>query len=499
MKIHYNMLQYKSFTYSFLLPLLFLLASSLPGQTMDNVIDGGYIKNWLLIGPFPMKTFDASLPFPLLSISTAPPHQGMTIQYNQSRKTSWESLSTLSSFINLNSFYGKNEDCYAIAYCTVTAPQEGLYNLFIGQDDMLAVWLNGESVYLSNIDQSLALDKNVVQCWMEQGKNQLLLKSGQGKGFWNFSLRFQESSQNFQPVLSITPDAANTDVWGAFWKYNYGDDPRWASPDYDDSHWATSPSWDFQPNPDTTPSTDSLWIRFQLAFPDQEEQHAYLLSMLPGDIRVFQDGRPTHKNETHIPFVIQFPSFQSPNSWLIHPAKGQTSTIAIQAKNQYNLKMQIHDFMDYHARFSQYLQYHTLILILFTAIPFCLLLFHISIHAFYPGEKYNLIYSLYLISFTAYVLINLQYDNPYIYYDDSSWFHFFKHFIIWPNVCLYFATLYSLFKEEAPPFFYVFIIVLGCLCIFQWYARTDYLFWYVILFLAVPSVSTYLETPPLVN
>ena len=56
----------------------------------------------------------------------------------------------------------------------------------LGSDDTLSVWLNGKKILAQNTYRAVAADQDHVTLKLKEGKNQLLLKIGQGDGDWAF-------------------------------------------------------------------------------------------------------------------------------------------------------------------------------------------------------------------------------------------------------------------------------------------------------------------------
>ncbi|HAA74276.1 TPA: hypothetical protein DCE37_04050 [Candidatus Latescibacteria bacterium] len=62
----------------------------------------------------------------------------------------------------------------------------------IGDDDQVAVWINGTEVHRNNRRGGAFPDEDVVPCQLESGWNQVLCEVGQNGGGWALYVRFND-------------------------------------------------------------------------------------------------------------------------------------------------------------------------------------------------------------------------------------------------------------------------------------------------------------------
>ncbi len=101
------------------------------------------------------------------------------------------------------------------------------------------------------------------------------------------------------------------------WRFQPGDDPHWADPKFDDSHWAlvgSGSDWDEI----GYPHLDGVaWYRFRLTLPPGSDEYALRLPAIRTGYQIFADGRllltegrmPPHPGAFHTrPVIVELPS-----------------------------------------------------------------------------------------------------------------------------------------------------------------------------------------------
>ncbi|MBI5834258.1 MAG: hypothetical protein HZB16_18340, partial [Armatimonadetes bacterium] len=79
----------------------------------------------------------------------------------------------------------------AYVYREIEAPTARAMQVWLGSDDTLTVWLNGEKLLAKNVDRGCNLGDDRLSLPLKQGRNQLLLKIGQYGGGWAFAFSTQ--------------------------------------------------------------------------------------------------------------------------------------------------------------------------------------------------------------------------------------------------------------------------------------------------------------------
>ena len=167
-----------------------------------------FIKDWLLLGPFPNCLGCSTVNFKhgkhcvgfytdyLKSIGgekNAVPKEGMIVdvpQYNLERK--WFSYHSATDKIPLNDILSPNDLVVAYAFRQIDSPKQQKVVLAVGSNDGVKVFLNGEKVHEVHPVNGrwLQKDNDYVPVVLKKGLNNLLLKIDEGAGDFGFVVRF---------------------------------------------------------------------------------------------------------------------------------------------------------------------------------------------------------------------------------------------------------------------------------------------------------------------
>lgn len=98
---------------------------------------------------------------------------------------------------------GNNQVIYG--FVPLKSPRQQLINMYVGSDDSVKVWLNGELVHKNITSRGAADYQESFPVTLKQGKNILLVAVGQGVGRWSGFFGFQANAEyTILPVDSYT-------------------------------------------------------------------------------------------------------------------------------------------------------------------------------------------------------------------------------------------------------------------------------------------------------
>ena len=168
-------------------------------SSLEYTLGGnGSINHWLLLGPFSNSAeetvgisehgdgcygYNTDLLMVCGGENSISPYTGQIIH----KKYSWKLLLGSSEWIDLNSYYEKNDDVVAYAYVTLNTDVEMTVKLGLSHNDGLKIFLNGEQVYENHTAQ-LVLNSIPLIAHLKKGDNRLLLKVDEKTGGWGFGL-----------------------------------------------------------------------------------------------------------------------------------------------------------------------------------------------------------------------------------------------------------------------------------------------------------------------
>ena len=222
--------------------------------------DNTYITEWVIAGPFPNPASDEELPDGsyhygfytdfLESIGgeeKAVFDDNASIHYTDldgsKKKVRTKRVSASEAhIIDFDMIFNRIDHHMAYAFCYISADSEQVARFFLGSDDGVKVWLNGELVHENYVARGLQIGQDKFSAKLNTGLNRMLVKIEDRVRDWGFAVetvdenRFQEimaaerARYDFIEFLNcpMVPRAMNT------WNYTFtpGDLPelRWQKP-----------------------------------------------------------------------------------------------------------------------------------------------------------------------------------------------------------------------------------------------------------------------------
>ncbi len=146
------------------------------------------LGKWSYIGPFPNpngKGFNTVYP-PEREINRTRKYGG-----KNGEEAVWREGKFTDGQVNNLALFRPNNNVDAIVYLQreIECARAMELPVSLGSDDSLTVWLNGERLLSENVARACAPDQNHAVLKLKAGKNNLLLKIGQGSGEWAFYFR----------------------------------------------------------------------------------------------------------------------------------------------------------------------------------------------------------------------------------------------------------------------------------------------------------------------
>ena len=172
-------------------PALFALwaTSAVQAQVPSHPVDGSFIKEWLVLGPFPSADLGTDFLAEVGGEAGVAPRDGDSLITADGDTLVWRRYSTRQDHVDLAEAFGNGENVSAYAYCLLNseiAGEVGIDLRSFNAEDAVALWLNGEWFGLD----------------AAQGANRLLIKLVHDSGRGGFSLRV------FPPNRAVLAGAA---------------------------------------------------------------------------------------------------------------------------------------------------------------------------------------------------------------------------------------------------------------------------------------------------
>lgn len=156
------------------------------------------LSKWSYIGPFPNASGQGFQ-------TVYPPEKEIKLQAQYDGKNGQKAVWRAGKFPdgqvhNLALFRPDcNSDAVVYLHRQIDCTRPMELQVSLGSDDSLTVWLNGQRLLAENVARACAPDQNHVVLKLKAGKNDLLLKIGQGGGEWAYY--FQVAGPIPQPVF----------------------------------------------------------------------------------------------------------------------------------------------------------------------------------------------------------------------------------------------------------------------------------------------------------
>ncbi len=159
-----------------------------------------FITEWQAIGPFDNprgEEFTVGLDIPY------PPEEEVDLEGSYTgmngQRVEWKLLAAdPSGYVDLDPQFTPNEQSLAYAAVWVWSPDSRRVDCFLGTDDWVGLWLNGQRVHANVVHRGAQPDQDHVMLSLNSGWNLLLIKVGDDYGAWGFYLRISDPDEVLQ-------------------------------------------------------------------------------------------------------------------------------------------------------------------------------------------------------------------------------------------------------------------------------------------------------------
>jgi alpha-mannosidase len=146
----------------------------------------GYLRDWLVLGSFTGNT-PRNMWKPFIREGATRPSENAV-----ESKLRWRRLRSpdpVIDFMRDAPFLARHSECCAYCHVYLHVPTARQVNLLLGSDDGIAVWVNGQRVFLFEAMRACVMDENIVPVELVAGYNRILVKVTQYGGAWAFAVR----------------------------------------------------------------------------------------------------------------------------------------------------------------------------------------------------------------------------------------------------------------------------------------------------------------------
>ncbi len=174
---------------------LITLSATAFGQTSGNSIDGGYLREWLILGPFPHSNSDHDYLKQASGEANVHPKAGDTFITSSGDTLSWIRYYQEGVETDFRQALGDHTYATAYAFAVLNSPRESEGHIDLSSDDGASLYVNGELLYRNLEINSNSDDKAIIASKFHKGANLLMVKVTQGLGNWRLALRATKKPQ----------------------------------------------------------------------------------------------------------------------------------------------------------------------------------------------------------------------------------------------------------------------------------------------------------------
>ena len=170
-------------------------------SSIAHTINGEYIKEWLILGPFFPDDLDKDFLADAGGEANIEPKESDVATTTDGRTLTWKRYESRGNVVDLLDAVGEYEYATAYAFCVLQTPTPdfvlaqsesvGDAEFYLGKGDCAAVWMNGEKVHYNPlpVPGSIRVDKDVFEADLKAGANRCLVKLSKRAAHWCFTVR----------------------------------------------------------------------------------------------------------------------------------------------------------------------------------------------------------------------------------------------------------------------------------------------------------------------
>ena len=148
-------------------------------SSVTHKIDGEYIKEWLILGPFFPDDLDEDFLADTGGEANIEPKEGDAVTTTDGRTLTWKRYEARGNVVDLVDAVGEYEYATAYTFCILQSESAGDAEFYIGKDYCAAVWMNGKQVHYNVLPESVHVDKDLFGAGLKGGRQPLLCQDFQ--------------------------------------------------------------------------------------------------------------------------------------------------------------------------------------------------------------------------------------------------------------------------------------------------------------------------------
>ncbi len=157
------------------------------GTGIDHPVDGSFVRDWLVLGPFPSREMETDFLADAGGETMARPNEGDRVTTSSGSQLTWTRHRSESDMVNLEDALGVQEFSVAYVYCELESERSMETDVRAYSYGQGVLWLNGKRV--GSTANTLGVDAEIppaLPIQLNPGKNACLLKLQVQNGLWTF-------------------------------------------------------------------------------------------------------------------------------------------------------------------------------------------------------------------------------------------------------------------------------------------------------------------------
>ncbi len=183
----------------FLLFVVFLSKLEAQDFSQKPIVDGAWITEWLLCGPFDLiknddvfahcTGYETDFLIKNGGEKSLKVKAGDVVEF-KGGSNNWIFYSSSDSTLNLDKAISTKEPVCGYAYTEVYAEKPGFRIISFGSNDGGRLWVNGKQIWDYAPNRGIYPDQDAIPVFLNKGKNTLLFKVEEKGGMWRLAARF---------------------------------------------------------------------------------------------------------------------------------------------------------------------------------------------------------------------------------------------------------------------------------------------------------------------
>ena len=168
---------------------LYLTVANAQDSVPTHPVDGTFIKEWLVLGPFFPEDLGTDFLASANGEALANPKPGDTVTTAEGKTLAWTVYRSEKNILNLFHAVGNHREAVCYTFCLLESERGGDGEILIGSDDGVVVFLNGQRVHTQPVRRPIVVDEDRVAVSLRPGKNRCLMKVSNGYQNWALTAR----------------------------------------------------------------------------------------------------------------------------------------------------------------------------------------------------------------------------------------------------------------------------------------------------------------------